>query len=68
MGRGFVGPQGVGMGQENFPHHAGQGGDRARQNLRGGGEDPILRTYPTPLSSLVETQSPWETKTLYLEG
>ena len=24
-GRGFVGPQGVRMGQENFPYHAGWG-------------------------------------------
>ena len=32
MGRGFVGPQGVGMGQENFPCHAGRDGDGAKQN------------------------------------
>ena len=33
MGRGFTGPQGVGMGQENFPRHAGRDKDGARQNL-----------------------------------
>ena len=31
--QGFTRPQGVGMGQENFPRHAGRGRDRERQNL-----------------------------------
>ena len=35
MGRGFVGPQGAGMGWESILHHAGQGGDGARQNHAG---------------------------------
>ena len=40
MGRGFTGPQGVGMGQENFSRHAGWGGNGARQNLAGQGRKP----------------------------
>ena len=26
VGRGFVGPQGAGMGQQNFPRHGGEAG------------------------------------------
>ena len=32
VGRCFVGPQGVGIGQENFPHHVRRGGDGVRKN------------------------------------
>ena len=55
MGRGFAGPKGAGMGQENFVCHVGRGGDGVRRNHAGGGEDPILRTHPTPLPSLGPT-------------
>jgi len=32
------------MGQENFPRHAGRGGDGARQNLVGRGKGSTLQT------------------------
>jgi len=39
------------MGQENFPHHVGRGGDSIRQNHAGRGKDPILQTHPASLPS-----------------
>ena len=54
MERGFAWPQGAGMGQENFPRHAGRGGAGMGQDkiLHGGSKDPILRTRPAPLPTL----------------
>ena len=47
-GRGFAGPQGVGMGQENFLHHARWGEDRVRAS-------PRLRPIrPLPRAPLLE--------------
>ena len=45
---------GVGMGWESFPHHAGRGGDEARQNHAGWGRrpHPLALPCPAPLPSL----------------
>ena len=40
MGKGFTGPQGVEMGQENFSHHVEQGKNEARQNYAGQEQRP----------------------------
>ena len=55
MGRGFAGPQGVGMGWESIPRHAGRGGAGIGQDktMQGGDEDPILQPHPAPLPSLL---------------
>ena len=37
VGRGFVGPQGAGMGHESFPYYAGWSRDGTRQNHAGWG-------------------------------
>ena len=52
MGLGFMGPQGVGMEWESFPHHARETGMGQDKTMWGGDEDPILRPRPTPLPSL----------------
>ena len=50
MERGFAGPQGVGMGQENFSHHAGRDRGGARQNLAGQGRTPHPSNSPYPIA------------------
>ena len=50
VGQGFAVPQEVGMGQENFLFHAGQSGNRARQNLAGRGQKPHPLNPPYPIA------------------
>lgn len=46
MGRGFTGPQEVGMGWESFSHRARRGGDGVRKNHTGWGWRPYPLTPP----------------------
>ena len=50
VGRGFAGPQGAGMGWENFPHHAGRDGDGTRQYHTGRGRRTHPSASPRPLA------------------
>jgi len=50
VGRGFAGPQGVGIGQENSPYHMGQGKNRVRQNHMGQGRRLHPLTLPHPIA------------------
>ena len=52
MGRGFAGPQGIGMGWEIFSYHAEQDKNKARQDYAEWDKDPILWRHLVPLPSL----------------